>query len=81
MGLGSEFTYKEQFSVRAGYFTENKLKGNRNYLTVGAGVMYKVAGLNFSYLVPTGNNTNNNALKNTIRLSLLFDFNNGKSSK
>lgn len=81
VGLGSEFTYKEQFSVRAGYFTENKLKGNRNYLTVGAGVMYKVAGLNFSYLVPTGNNTNNNALKNTIRLSLLFDFNNGKSSK
>jgi Type IX secretion system protein PorV len=81
VGLGSEFTYKEQFSVRAGYFTENKLKGNRNYLTIGAGVMYKVAGLNFSYLVPTGNNTNNNALKNTIRLSLLFDFNNGKSSK
>lgn len=81
VGLGSEFTYKEQFSVSAGYFTENKLKGNRNYLTVGAGVMYKVAGLNFSYLVPTGNNTNNNALKNTIRLSLLFDFNNGKSSK
>ncbi len=81
VGLGSEFTYKEQFSLRAGYFTENKLKGNRNYLTVGAGVMYKVAGLNFSYLVPTGNNTNNNALKNTIRLSLLFDFNNGKSSK
>lgn len=81
VGLGIEFTYKEQFSLRAGYFTENKLKGNRNYLTVGAGVMYKVAGLNFSYLVPTGNNTNNNALKNTIRLSLLFDFNNGKSSK
>jgi Type IX secretion system protein PorV len=81
LGLGSEFTYKDQFSVRAGYFTENKLKGNRNYLTVGAGIMYKVAGLNFSYLVPTGNNTNNNALKNTIRLSLLFDFNNATSSK
>ena len=81
VGLGSEFTYKDQFSLRAGYFTENKLKGNRNYLTVGAGVQYKVAGLNFSYLVPTGNNTNNNALKNTIRLSLLFDFNNATSSK
>ncbi|WP_460552426.1 type IX secretion system outer membrane channel protein PorV [Ferruginibacter profundus] len=75
LGLGTEYTYHDQFSVRAGYFTENKLKGNRNYFTVGAGVMYKVAGLNFSYLVPTGNNTNNNALKNTIRLSLLFDFN------
>lgn len=81
LGIGSEFIYKEQFTLRAGYFTENKMKGNRNYLTVGAGVMYKVAGLNFSYLVPTGNNTNNNALKNTIRLSLLFDFNNATSSK
>jgi len=81
LGLGTEYTYKDQFMLRAGYFTENKLKGNRNYLTVGAGVMYKVAGLNFSYLVPTGNNTNNNALKNTIRLSLLFDFNNATTSK
>ncbi len=81
LGLGTEYTYKDQFSLRAGYFTENKLKGNRNYLTVGAGVQYKVAGLNFSYLVPTGNNTNTNALKNTIRLSLLFDFNNATSSK
>ncbi len=81
LGLGTEYTYKDQFSLRAGYFTESKLKGNRNYLTVGAGVQYKVAGLNFSYLVPTGNNTNTNALKNTIRLSLLFDFNNETSSK
>ena len=75
LGLGAEYMYKEMFSLRAGYFTENKLKGNRNYLTVGAGVAYKVAGLNFSYLVPTGNNTSNNALKNTIRISLLFNFN------
>lgn len=81
IGLGTEYTYKKQFSVHAGYFSENKLKGNRNYLTVGAGVMYKVAGLNFSYLLPTGNNTNNNALKNTIRLSLLFDFNGMMKSK
>jgi len=79
LGLGGEYIYKQMFNVRAGYFTENKMKGNRNYLTIGAGVKYKVAGLNFSYLVPTGNNTNNNALKNTIRFSLLFDFNNALS--
>ncbi len=79
LGLGTEYTYHDEFTLRAGYFTENKLKGNRNYFTVGAGVMYKVAGLNFSYLVPTGNNTNNNALKNTVRLSLVFDFNNASS--
>ncbi len=81
LGLGAEYMYKELFSLRAGYFTENKLKGNRNYLTVGAGLHYKVAGLNFSYLVPTGNNTNDNALKNTFRLSLLFNFLNATASK
>ncbi len=81
LGLGAEYMYKELFSLRAGYFTENKLKGNRNYLTVGAGLHYKVGGLNFSYLVPTGNNTNDNALKNTFRISLLFDFHNATASK
>lgn len=81
MGLGAEYMYKELFSLRAGYFTENKLKGNRNYFTVGAGLEYKFAGINFSYLVPTGNNTNDNALKNTFRLSLLFNFKNATASK
>ena len=53
----------------------------RNYFTVGAGFKYKVAGVDFSYLVPTGNTTNDNALKNTFRFSLLFDFNNKTASK
>ena len=73
--------YKELFSLRAGYFTENKLKGNRNYFTVGAGLKYNVAGINFSYLAPTGKNSNINALKNTIRISLLFDLNKATPSK
>jgi hypothetical protein len=81
LGLGAEYTYKEVFSLRAGYFTENKLKGNRNYLTVGAGFKYKIAGVDFSYLVPTGSTTHDNALKNTFRFSLLFDFNNKTASK
>lgn len=81
LGLGAEYEYKEMFSVRAGYFSENKLKGNRNYFTVGAGLAYKFAGINFSYLVPTGNNTIDNALKNTFRLSLLFNVKNATASK
>lgn len=80
-GIGAEYMYKEILSLRAGYFLEDQMKGNRHYLTVGAGLAYKVAGINFSYLVPTGNNTNNNALKNTFRLSLLFNFNNATASK
>lgn len=81
LGFGAEYIYKELFSLRTGYFTENKLKGNRNYFTIGAGLQYKVAGINFSYLIPSGKNTYDNALKNTFRLSLLFDFNNKTASK
>jgi hypothetical protein len=82
LGLGAEYTYKNQFSVRTGYFGENKLKGNRNYFTMGAGIKYNVAGLNFSYLIPTGNNANNSALRNTFRVSVLFDMDNDtKKSK
>ncbi len=78
LGFGSEYSYKDQFFLRGGYFYENKLKGNRNYATVGAGLAYKNTGFNLSYLIPTGNNTNNNALKNTFRLSLLFACKNTK---
>ena len=78
LGFGTEYSFKDQFFLRGGYFYENKLKGNRNYATVGAGVVYKSTGFNLSYLVPTGNNINNNALKNTFRLSLLFACKNTK---
>jgi Type IX secretion system protein PorV len=71
-GLGVEYWYDKQFSVRAGYFNENKLKGGRKYLTLGLGLKYNVFGLNFSYLVPT--TSQRNPLDNTLRFSLLFDF-------
>jgi Type IX secretion system protein PorV len=81
MGLGAEYSYKSMFSIRTGYFSENKLKGNRNYFTAGAGIKYDVAGVNFSYLIPAGNNANTSALRNTFRVSVLFDMNNTKNSK
>lgn len=70
--LGIEYWYDKQFAVRAGYFHENSLKGNRQYLTLGCGFKYNVFGMNLSYLVPT-NNTRS-PLANTIRFSLLFDM-------
>ena len=73
-GIGAEYSYNDQFMVRAGYFYEDKLKGNRKYFTVGAGLKYNVFGLNFSYLVPSGNGVNRNPLSNTLRFSLLFDL-------
>lgn len=72
--LGAEYTYNEQFSVRAGYFYEDKTKGNRKYFTVGAGFKYNVLGINFSYLVPSGSGVNQNPLSNTLRFSVLFDL-------
>lgn len=72
--LGAEFWYQNQFALRAGYFYENPLKGNRQYFTVGAGLKYQTFGLNFSYLLPSGNGVNRNPLSNTLRFSLIFDF-------
>jgi hypothetical protein len=71
-GLGAEYWYDDQFAVRMGYFYEHYSKGNRKYFSVGLGVKYNIFGLNFSYLVPTSNQRN--PLDNTLRFSLLFDF-------
>ncbi len=72
--LGAEYWYNDQFAIRAGYFYENPVKGNRKYFTLGAGLKYNNFGLNFSYLLPSGNGTNRNPLSNTLRFSLFFDF-------
>ncbi len=73
-GLGAEYTYKDQFSFRAGYFYENKLKGDRRYATVGAGLKYSMLGINLSYFVPSGSGVSRTPLSNTIRFSLTFDI-------
>ncbi len=70
--IGTEYWYNNQFAVRAGYFNENRQKGNRKFFSVGLGLKYNIFGLNFSYLVPTTNQRN--PLDNTLRFSLLFDF-------
>jgi len=72
--LGSEFTYDNQFSVRAGYFYENQTKGNRQYFSMGAGFKYSSINMNLSYLIPSGSGVNRNPLSNTIRFSVLFDL-------
>ena len=72
--LGAEYWYNNQFAVRAGYFYEDKTKGNRQYFTLGAGIKYNIFGLNFSYLIPSGSGVNRNPLSNTLRFSLIFDL-------
>ena len=74
ISVGAEYWYQNQFAVRAGYFYEDKTKGDRKYLTVGLGVRMNVFTLNGAYLVPSGSGINRNPLSNTFRFSLLFDF-------
>ena len=74
VSVGTEYTYNDQFSLRLGYFYENPTKGDRQYFTVGAGLNYNVFGLNFSYLIPSGNGVNRNPLSNTLRFSILFNL-------
>jgi len=70
--VGAEYWYDKQFAVRLGYFHEHTLKGNRKFLTMGFGLKYNVFGINMSYLVPTNNSQS--PLANTLRFSLIFDF-------
>jgi len=75
---GLEYWYDNLFAFRAGYFHESAVKGNRKYFTLGAGLRYNVFGIDFSYLIPT---EQRNPLENTLRFSLLFNFEGAKGSK
>lgn len=74
--IGLEYWYNRTFAVRAGYFYEHWTKGNRQYMTLGIGIKYNTLGLDFSYLVDTQSRTaGTSPLANTIRFSLVFNFN------
>ncbi len=68
---GLEYWYEKQFALRGGYFHESASKGNRQYATVGVGLRYNVFGLDVAYLFPF---QNRHPLENTLRFTLLFDF-------
>lgn len=69
--VGAEYWYNKQFALRVGYFYENENKGNRKFMTAGAGLKLNVFALDFSYLIPT---VRNHPLENTLRFTLSFDF-------
>jgi len=72
--VGAEYMYNDQFALRAGYYGDTKAMGKRSYFTMGVGLNYNIFGLNFSYLLPSGNGVNRNPLSNTLRFSLLFNL-------
>ncbi len=76
--FGAEYLYNKQIAVRAGYFYEHPTKGNRQYITMGAGLKYQVLNIDLSYLIPT---TQNNPLANTLRITLRLTVNKAKGEE
>lgn len=77
IGGGIEYWYGSLLAVRAGFFHEHTSKGNRKFLTFGAGLYYSKFGIDISYLASV---TQNNPLANTVRFSLSFKFGDTKIS-
>jgi hypothetical protein len=76
ISAGMEYSYNNQFKLRAGYFYEDRTRGNRRYFTAGAGFDVKFMQINVSYLVPSGSGVTRNPLSNTLRLGLVFNLSN-----
>ncbi len=76
LGVGAEYWYNKTFTVRAGFFHEAQMKGDRRYITLGAGLRYNVFGVDVSYLVPVNNSATSgtNPLENTLRFSLTLNL-------
>ena len=69
--FGAEYSYNQQFFLRAGYFYENEFKGNRQYFSMGAGFSLNVVRLDASYMIATAQSS---PLDQTLRFTLTFDF-------
>ena len=69
--LGAEYSYNNQFFLRAGYFYENEFKGNRQYFAAGAGFSLNVVRLDASYMLATAQSS---PLDQTLRFTLTFDM-------
>lgn len=72
VSTGVEYTYNQLFSARLGYFWEDPTKGDRRYITFGAGVEYMGFLIDFAYLQPF---QQQHPLVNTFRISLGYQFN------
>ena len=70
-GVGLEYSYNRQFFARAGYSHENYFKGNRRYVTIGAGFKLSIFSLDVAYCIATAAS---NPLDQTMRFTLGFDL-------
>ncbi|HOF46588.1 MAG TPA: PorV/PorQ family protein, partial [Bacteroidales bacterium] len=71
LSVGVEYSYRELFSARVGYFYESPYKGNRQYITIGGGISYNIFAIDVAYLFTVDQH---HPLENTLRFTLIFDF-------
>lgn len=69
--VGAEYSYNDRFFVRVGYHDEAANKGNRKYITAGAGFKMSVFSIDASYVFSTAQS---NPLDQTMRFTLGFDL-------
>ena len=69
--IGAEYSYNQQFFLRAGYYHESQFKGNRQYFGIGAGFSLNVVRLDASYMMATAQTS---PLDQTLRCTLTFDM-------
>ena len=71
--FGLEYKYDNFLFARTGYLHEHKLKGNRQYVTMGFGLQYNVFTIDMAYLIPASPTTRS-PLENTLRFSMAFNI-------
>ncbi len=67
LGFGVEYNYDDKFAVRTGFFNEPKTKGDRQFITLGAGMAYSYLQFDLSYLIATKQNS---PLANSLRITI-----------
>jgi hypothetical protein len=77
LSTGVEYAYKQMLFARAGYYYENKLKGDGKYASVGFGVHYGSLGFDGTYLIPE---SRQNPFTQVFRLSLHATLHKAKSA-
>jgi hypothetical protein len=73
VAVGAEYWYNDIFALRAGYFGENKNKGDRKFFTAGVGARFlERYSVDFAYMFPT---TQGSPLAQTLRITLGLSLN------
>ena len=75
---GLEWWYNNVLAVRGGVFYENRNKGNRQYINIGASFKYNMFGIDFSYLASISGRQS--PLANTLRFTLRLNLDGASAS-